>query len=155
MEDGLKEKLKTEKNPLLKAALEYRLIYKWSIIPLNGKRPYREWAEFQTRLPTEQELRDWWHQWPKANIGVVCGRISGLVVLDIDGKEGEKSLAKKRNAPITIAAKTGKGSHFYYLHPGREVKNFARKEPGLDFRGDGGYVVAPPSIHPETKNEYE
>ena len=43
---------------------------------------------------------------------------------------------------------TGKGRHVYLRHPGGVLRNFARKRPGLDFRGDGGYVIAPPSVHP-------
>jgi hypothetical protein len=43
---------------------------------------------------------------------------------------------------------TGKGAHYYFQHPGFEARNFVKKLPGLDFRGDGGYVLAPPSIHP-------
>ncbi|MGM9571104.1 MAG: bifunctional DNA primase/polymerase, partial [bacterium] len=155
MSDRLKEKIKNEKNPLLQAALEYLLLYKWSVIPLNGKKPYQGWAAYQKRRPTEAEVRQWWHKYPEANIGIICGKVSGLVVLDLDGEEGMQSFNKKGYAPITVAAKTGNGTHFYYLHPGHEVHNFTSKEPGLDFRGDGGYVVAPPSIHPGTKSAYE
>ena len=94
----------------------------------------------------EDIIREWWQRWPKANVGVVTGEKSGLVVLDQDGPEAEEQL-KDRHLPPTPHAKTGKGVHRYFVHPGGEVRNFARRLPGLDLRGDGGYVVAPPSLH--------
>src|SRR5690606_30972150 len=77
------------------------------------------------------------------------------VVLDVDGEQGRQSLAQvARGLPPTPISNTGKGSHYIYRHPGFEVRNFAGKLPGLDFRGDGGYIVAPPSIHPSGR-QYE
>ncbi len=90
---------------------------------------------------------------PRANIGIRTGAESNIVVLDIDSRHGgDESLAKfeKRHGalPTTVACATGGGGqHIYFRHPGEPLKNRAAVRPGLDVRGDGGYVVAPPSTH--------
>lgn len=122
-----------------------------AVIPLKkkGKTPLIEsWAQYQKRRPTEDEINEWWTKYPDANIGIITGLISGIVVLDPDGAEAMESL-KGRYMPPTAVSKTGSGWHYFYKHPGRqEVKNWTKRLPGCDFRGDGGYIVAPPSIHP-------
>jgi len=102
----------------------------------------------------EAQVRAWWTTWPDANIGIACGSRSGIVVLDIDGPQGEESLRHMTDAhgalPATRTIKTGKGRQMYFQHPGGRVKSRApisADYPGLDSRGDGGYVVAPPSLH--------
>lgn len=128
----------------------------WSVIPIepSGKKPLLPWADFQQRRATEAEIAAWWQRWPAANVGIVTGAISGIVVLDVDGKPGEDTLRKEKlHIPATVVAKTGGGGwHYFYKHPGFPCHNFAGKAgktilPGVDFRGDGGYVVAAPSIH--------
>lgn len=124
-----------------------RQYVKWGLSPIplraHDKRPLRAWEEFQKRVVTEAEIAAW--QWP--NIGIVTGAISGVIVLDADSAEGENIIVL-RGVPQTPTVKTAKGKHRYFKHPGGRVSNFARKLPGLDLRGDGGYVVAPPSVHP-------
>ncbi|MDP2857521.1 MAG: bifunctional DNA primase/polymerase, partial [Bacillota bacterium] len=76
------------------------------------------------------------------------GAISGMIVLDIDDEAG-KVEAKTRGLPKTAASRTGGGGwHVFFRHPGFECRSFARRLPGSDLRGDGGYIVAPPSVHP-------
>jgi putative DNA primase/helicase len=104
---------------------------------------------------TDREVVDrWWVQWPQANLGVRTGAVSGLLVVDVDAEAGgEQSLMQLEQThgtlPATVAVLTGGGGkHLFFRHPGREVRNSAGKlGPGLDIRGDGGYVVAPPSAH--------
>lgn len=97
-------------------------------------------------------IKQWWAESPDANIGIATGKISNLVVVDVDGKEGKKSLAqlckKYGKLPRTPKVQTGKGVH-YYFRPGNElVRNSAsRLGDGIDIRGDGGHVVAPGSVH--------
>lgn len=112
-----------------------------------GKSPLIAWKPYQKRLPTEAEIRAWWAQWPGANVGVITGAISGVIVVDVDGPEGQQTLRQLNPVPVTWRSTTGRGEHVWFKHPGFEVKNFAKKAPGLDFRGDGGYVVAPGSRH--------
>lgn len=97
-------------------------------------------------------IRSWWKQWPNSNVGIVTGAGSRLVVLDIDGPEGEESV-KGLNLPATVEVKTRRGRHLYFRHPGYPVKNRIGLLIGVDLKADGGYVVAPPSKH--TAGEYE
>jgi len=128
----------------------------WSVIPIErrGKRPLVAWLEFQDRLATPEELDAWFARWPEANVGIVTGRISGLVVIDVDARHGgEESLARLESAhgplPASVEALTGGGGrHLYFAHPGGRVGNRVGLFPGIDLRGDGGCVVAPPSVHP-------
>lgn len=142
---------------LREAALFYRR-RGWSVFPVSpvSKKPMVEsWYEFQNRLPTEQEITDWWRRYPSAGVGIVTGKLSGLVVLDVDPRHGGDPNHVYKKFPTTIVAQTGSGGgHFYYQHPGGDkyVPNAIGKkngqQTGYDIRGDGGYVVAPPSLHP-------
>ncbi|QKT03520.1 bifunctional DNA primase/polymerase [Ectothiorhodospiraceae bacterium 2226] len=137
------------------AALGY-LARGWSVVPLRprDKRPILRWQDFQHRHPDPDEVRGWYRHWPEANVGVVTGAISGLVVVDVDPRHGgEDSLAELVHTygplPQTAEAVTGGGGrHLYFAHAGRPVHNRAGVAPGIDLRGDGGYIVAPPSRHP-------
>lgn len=125
----------------------------WSIIPLVGKRPaLRSWKEFQSRLPTADEIANWLNssQRPPTGFAIVTGRLSSLVVVDCDTIDDAHYW--KANFPNTpFAVETGGGGfHFYYRMPAAtEVRNragvFRRR---IDIRGEGGYIVAPPSLHP-------
>ena len=128
----------------------------WAILPLapGEKRPLIKWESFQNRLPTEAEVQTWNRRWPGANIGIVTGAVSGLVVLDIDPQHGgAASLARMEQdhgpLPRSVEATTGGGGrHVYFRHPGERVANRVGIAPGIDLRGNGGLIVAPPSIHP-------
>lgn len=136
------------------AALKY-LQRHWSVIPIRAhdKRPAIRWQEFQHRVATRAELEEWFRKWPEGNVGIVTGAISGLVVLDIDPKHGgDESLSDQVREygplPRTVEAQTGGGGrHLYFAHPGGVVRNQVGLAPGIDLRGDGGCVVAPPSLH--------
>jgi len=130
-----------------------------SVIPLHfgTKEPIIPWKEFQERLPTEEELRKWFESGEWRNIAIVCGKISNnLVVLDFDSLElFEKFIESipeelKEKLRKTWAVLTGKGVHVYV-----RVKNLdllkTRRFEGIDVKGEGGYVVAPPSLHPSGK----
>jgi len=138
----------------LAAALQFAHFH-WSVIPIRArdKRPLIKWLEYQRRLATQNEINEWYQKWATANVGIVTGMISGLVVLDIDPRHGgEQSLTQWENAyeqlPLTLEARTGGGGrHLYFKHPGGVIHNRVGIAPGIDLRGDGGCVVAPPSIH--------
>jgi len=96
----------------------------------------------------------WWRRWPDANVGVRTGAVSGLVVVDIDpahgGLESIRRLHAEAALPEGLRVRTGSGGwHLYFAHPGFEVRNSAGTVlgNGVDVRGDGGYVIAPPSRH--------
>jgi len=148
------EKAVSVKQKMQQAALEY-LELGWSVIPMRArdKRPAIRWQEFQQRRASKAMVRDWFKEQPEGNVGIVTGTISGLVVMDIDPRHGgEDSLAGllREHGPLpqTIEARTGGGGrHVYFAHPGEVVRNKVGLVPGIDVRGDGGCVVAPPSVH--------
>jgi len=142
-------------NERLAAARAYRA-RGWSVIPVEprGKRPLIPWRALQTRQAPAAELERWFERWPDANVAIVTGRLSGLVVLDVDPRHGgAESLAafEAEHGPLpdTLEVLTGGGGrHLYFRHPGGRVGNRVGLRPGMDLRGDGGCVVAPPSVHP-------
>jgi putative DNA primase/helicase len=142
----------------------------WHVFPLYGSRGHvctcgrpscsspgkhpRLSGGFKEATTDPEQVRAWWARWPEANIGVRTGVESGIVVVDVDPDSGgEKSLRRLEDLygvlPSTVVSITGGGGqHFVFRHPGVDVRNSAgRLGPGLDVRGDGGYVVAPPSVH--------
>ena len=121
----------------------------WSVIPLRpaDKRPLLDsWERFQHEAATPAQVAEWWRRWPRANVGIVTGAVSGLVVLDVDGEAGREALRGKE-LPPTPVVETGRGWHYYFAHPGGDVRT-CKPASGLDLKADGGYVVAPPSLHP-------
>lgn len=126
-----------------------------SVIPLRvrGKEPLIPWTEFQTRRMTMEEIVRQWTRVPLANIGIVTGKISGIAVVDLDGPEGLTS-ATELGLRSMATYLTGNGKQLWYQYPTESnitIVNSVKKLPGLDIRGEGGYVVAPPSIHPNGK----
>jgi hypothetical protein len=123
------------------------------IIPLRGKVPaIRRWQEF---IATEIALRFWFGT-HRCNIGLRTGE-SGYVVLDTDTPEAERWVTA--HCPVTpMQTITGSGTrhHYYGRPPQEEVRNKQALHgiDGLDVRGHGGFIVVPPSIHPETGNPY-
>jgi len=144
----------------------------WTIIPLSvsGKKPLAGWKEYQTRSTTMEEVEDWFDNGAPTssgtrveifNLALVTGAISGVIVLDCDNAEAE-AYVKKKNLTTPIAVKTTRGHHYYFAHPmqgkrfGNKVGGTAREWvniQGLDLRGDGGYVVMPPSVKLNEKRE--
>ncbi len=121
----------------------------WSFLPLIGKKPcHKKWSKAQ------RETLDEARAWAKSgNIGLRCGAASGgLVVLDVDPGADLTTLPQ---LPETVEVTTGRGRHYYFSSNGYKVGNSAGKlGPNLDIRGEGGQVVFPGSIHPETGNVY-
>lgn len=146
------------------AAVEY-IKMGLAVFPLEerGKRPKTK-NGFKDATTDAAQVKAWWQQWPNANIGIATGKRSGgvfVIDLDIDedkGIDGYHTLDdwQKENGsfPDTWTAITGRGGYHLYFHSGSEVKNRAGIIDGVDVRGDGGYVVAPPSIH-SNGNRYE
>lgn len=135
----------------------------WSVLPVQsgGKVPLI--SGWPNRATTDSAtISHWWgDKFPGAGIGIVTGRPSGLVVLDIDGQRGEGTLRALQEQhgelPQTYAVRTGGGGrHLYFAYPPDQlVRNSAGVlGPGLDIRGDGGFVVAPPSMH-QSGNRYQ
>lgn len=141
--------------------LEWALRYiklGWPVIPLKGKLPLTENGSKDASL-NETQIRAWWKRWPDANIGLATGHAFFAVDVDIRGG-GEESwdmlLSQYVAFPRTPEQLTGTGGkHILFALPDFPVKNSQGKlAPGIDVRGVGGYIVACPSVHPETKRSY-
>jgi hypothetical protein len=136
-------------------SIRYALTYArmgWPVFPLwPGLKKPRTRHGLKDATLSEQQIRRWWMRWPLANVGIRTG--NGLVVLDVDpSHEGVAALDEllRRNGglPLTPTVVTGGQGRHYYFSASRKVRNSAGKlGPGLDIRGENGYVVAPPSLH--------
>jgi hypothetical protein len=140
---------------MVRAALLYAEKYGFSVIPCRarGKEPLTEHG-LKEASKDPAAIRAWWKRWPQANVGIATGATSGIVVLDVDAKaEGPQTLAileeehgRLIDTPTVLTG--GGGQHVYFRDP-RALRNSAGALGlGLDVRADGGYVIAPPSIHP-------
>jgi hypothetical protein len=121
----------------------------WSIFPLKprSKVPAVRWEPYQHRLATLEELEQWFTT-PGYNIGVATGALSKVFVIDADTPEAV-TWAMTNLPPCGLRVRTSKGMHFYYDYPvDRAVRNKARIREGVDVRGEGGFIVAPGSVHP-------
>ena len=138
-------------NELLLAALNYRLKHNFSVIPTKqDKKPLIPWEKFQKRKADQKEIEEWWQKWPDANVAIVTGAASNnLGVIDKDTEEGRRAIEEIiPESFITPMTETPReGGHIYCLiPPGIELRNNTRTIPGCDFRGEGGYILAPPSM---------
>jgi hypothetical protein len=131
--------------------MEYALSYAnqgYAVFPLkpNTKIPFEETHGFKDATKDPETIRRWWTEWPEANVGVATGRISGIVVLDIDRKHGIDGTvsAAELDLPKTLTIRTPSGGfHLFFKAPtGTIVPRRIGVKPGLDILGEGGYVVA-------------
>ena len=124
----------------------------FSVIPVGkDKKPMLSWEQYQKQRPTEDEIAQWCLEKNPAGVAIITGAISGIVVLDVEVDGDTSGL----DIPTTPTAKTGGGGrHYFFKHPEHPVKNRVRIDGRkMDLRGDGGYVVAPPSR--SVKGQYE
>ena len=145
----------TFRDELARAALFYAGRHSFAVFPCKprSKAPLAVHGCKSATLESKQ-IRAWWERHPEANVAIATGAPSGIVVLDVDPRHGgDKSLSElqRKYSPLPRAPRVltgGGGLHLYFAHPGGLVPNSAgRIANGIDVRGDGGYVVAPPSIH--------
>jgi hypothetical protein len=128
----------------------------FSELPLDGKLPaIPHWKHLTRRYPTDCELRVWFQN-TRNNIGIICGQISGVVVLDADTQDLADSLAQQL-PPTAMMTKTAHGRHYFYrLEKHQHIPPRVRiNHLMLDVRGEVSYVVAAPSIHPQTGDRYQ
>lgn len=158
--------MNSSSSSVLEAALKYTA-RGWTVVPvcpkngcspkcsenLHGKHPLINGFTKLTRIKPDT-IKKWFTDRPDSGVGIVTGKYSGLVVVDIDGADGEESLRKLIEQygplPLTLVATTGReggGRHIYFRHPGENVASTRGIAPGIDIRADGSFVVAPPSMH--------
>lgn len=110
----------------------------FSVIPLKqNKKPLTPWERYQQEKATEDKIREWWKQWPSANVGIVTGGVSRISVIDVDEPQrGIPELMKliPDESMPTVRTPSG-GQHFYFRSPDEPLGNNVRIIPGCDFRG--------------------
>lgn len=129
--------------------------------PTLGKKPVVKWTQYQTKAPTPKQVQNWWQWQPSANVGIPTGTLNGLTVIDVDGcghaPETLPHLLQLFGPTPLVVATPGKGGGYqlYYQHGG-ERNNTAWELEGFngDIRGEGGFVMAPGSLHPDTQTHY-
>ena len=154
----------------------------FNLIPMNGKKPCVEWKPFQTRQVTPEEIKEWMrgrfptkdgrNSWKPdiPNFAVLTGAAPwsddnpGIVVLDADDALAEEQV-QRYCPPTPMVQTTGSGNkQFVYRRPSSEVapyignrqkRQIDGEQYNLDVRGDGGYIMAPGSIHPRTEKLYQ
>ena len=152
-----------------KAAQEYARRFGWAVFPCHsikdgkctcgkkdcgspGKHP-RTRNGVKDASTDENQIESWWTQWPDANVAIAGGAVSGgLVILDIDPDHGgadsfDELVDEHGQLPDTPEVLTGGGGRHLYFHSEKKIPNLVGVLPGLDLRGDGGYVIAPRSTH--------
>jgi len=142
----------TTKNTLLQSALWYRKLG-FSVIPQGrDKKPLINWTKYQEEHPSEQEIEQWWTQYPDAMIAIVTGKISDITVIDVDSRKGLEImldlLPDKFSTPVVISPSGGKHLYFKYC-PGLVTRS--RDLEDIDTKTDGGLITAPPSINENDK----
>lgn len=117
----------------------------------RGKHPrLGEWHKAATN--DARQVDAWWQRWPNAGIGIATGSASRVWVLDLDGEaaiEWYRMKSREQGLTRTIGVKTGRGRHLWFEWPdGAEIRNSSKKVgPDVDVRGEGGFVIAPPTLH--------
>lgn len=138
--------------------LEHALAYAargWAVFPLlpASKEPMTKHG-FKDASTDVKKIRKWWKKDPHANIGIATGKTSGIVVVDIDPRNGGDlsafwKLCALDDHKLGLVTTGGDGSHLYFSYPaGAEIPSRKEFVQGIDLKSDGGYVVAPPSVHP-------
>ena len=141
---------------MLDAALEYAELG-IPVFPLqpSSKEPMKGSHGLLDATTDADQIHKWWAKTPDANIGARTG--NGLVVLDFDideakGEDGLETLhgweSEHGELPETVTAVTGRGGMHLWFRVNGNVSNSANAQKGVDIRGDGGFVVMPPSVHP-------
>lgn len=137
---------------LAKSALWYAR-HGWAVFPLRPgtKEPFKGVGVYDATSDVGK-VAEFWHRWPNANIGLHCGG-SNLLAIDIDSyKDTYRGTGKlTRSDEDTLTSITGSGGT-HLLYAVEDGKRYSNKRgelpPGIDVRGWGGYIVLPPSIHP-------
>ncbi len=161
------KRLELFRKELLQAALHYGEIgYPvFPVLKIDGqKKPLVKWRKgkdhaanlTQRRATTDADtILAFWTRWPLAMIGMPTGARSGLIVVDVDRKNGVDGLETLRARGInpfescnTVVLTPSGGYHFYYKYDGRTRNSAGTLGPGVDVRAEGGYVILPPS-HPD------
>ena len=137
---------------MLTAALDYAR-RRWQVFPLqpNTKEPATR-RGFYDATDNPATLHRWFDRGFPYNVAIRTGQPSGVLILDADGEVGAASLreleSKYEPFPPTLTSRTARGPHLWFTTAVPIPCSAGKIAPGIDIRGDGGYVVVPPSVHP-------
>jgi len=147
--DAIEETEETERRPpigLVNAALWYASagLHVFPLLP-RSKIPWSRSRGFKDATTDLDQIRAWWARVPYSNVGIATGHL--VDVIDIDGPVGVQSWASTEPVATLGTVNTPRpgGTHLYV--PAGGGGNLAGILPGVDMRGLGGYVVAPPSVN--------
>ena len=127
----------------------------WSIVPQmpGSKTPRIKWKKYQEELPAESDSAGWFDQWPDAGLALVLGPVSDVLVIDVDGPEAHAVLLERLGSE-PVAPKAISGSHephrYHLFFRCPNLLTRSKQTPWhqkLEFRGKGGIVIIPPSLH--------
>lgn len=121
---------------------------KWSVFPCNGKVPLTPQG-YKNGSTDLNQILEWSRSYPDANVAIATGDISGFMVVDADDPSAVQTLKEQELVTKTVVSKTGRGYHYFYRIPdGISVASRTGILPKVDIRSNGGYIIAPPSLHP-------
>jgi len=142
----------------LRKAIDFYLSLGFSVVPIklvhesvgdDAKQPLVMWGEYSKRHPTKEEIDEWFKKFEVFNIAIVTGKISGITVLDIDDYsvlEGKIPIEEwMKKCPVQ---KTGKEEGYHIFFKGAYKSEVISSNPDVRLKGEGGYVLAYPSVHP-------
>ena len=138
-------------NEIFEAAKRYCEECRFSIIPVQGKKPMIKWTMYQKNAARMKTVEEWFNVPDPPNIALVLGSLSGVWAIDCDDQDAVKWLEERLPFPAasTRVALTRRGRHYYFrLPPSADVKSRnLRHLNGLavEFRAEGNVIVLPPS----------
>lgn len=153
--DALAALIRVDRSPSLGLAARSLAAAGVPVFPclVEAKRPLTRRGFLDASNDPEQ-IAGWWSRTPNANIGIPTGAASGVVVVDVDvhgPHDGRAAFQRATDAGLVdgagllVRTPTG-GTHVYFpATPGQEQRSWQAATAGVDFRGDGGYIIAPPS----------
>jgi len=128
-------------------ALYYKNTLGISVVPQRNKAPLVPWAEFQARMPSDEEIRHWWTKYPDAGIMGVVGSISGVVVIDCDSIEAINSFENSLPEGVFVpCSQTPRGGRHYYFASADKLQKQVGFKDKTDFQAEGSGIVMPPSV---------
>lgn len=127
----------------------------WSVFPVNpkNKKPFIKWSKYQTTRATRDDVKTWIRKFPSCGWGVATGKLSNLAVIDFETRAAidyfEANVCDLPETIISITGrKSGEGRHYFFSYPDNfNIRNSVKKFKDTDFRGEGGFIVLPPSSH--------
>jgi hypothetical protein len=138
-------------------AAQYYRKQGFSVIPLTalGTEPLVPGQDYQQKIASPSQIEAWWEKTPQANVGIVTGAISGLVVIECASLNvANRFISAFPQARDTLVSMQGEDGNFYFEWTdgiGSHIGTIL--SPGINVKGEGGYVVEPPSIH-RTRRQY-